>query len=48
MWNRLSEYYEVKLQPNGIDKYMDTPDVLIYDNKAGFVKNYRVIKNWKY
>lgn len=45
MWNRLSEYYEVKLQPNGIDKYMDTPDVLIYDNKAGFVKNYRVIKN---
>ena len=45
MWYRLSEYYEVKLQPNGIDKYMDTPDVLIYDNKAGFVKNYRVIKN---
>lgn len=45
MWNRLADYFEVKLQPNGKDFYMDTPNVEIYDQKVGFVPNHRVIKN---
>ena len=45
MWNRLVDYFEVKLQPNGKDFYMDTPSVEIYDQKAGFVPNHCVIKN---
>ena len=51
MWLRLEDYFEVKTQPNGTDKYMDTPGVLIYDQAKGFVANYRVIRNhsheWK-
>lgn len=45
MWNRLSDYYEVKTQQNGKDLYIDTNNVEIYDTKKGFVKNYRIIKN---
>ena len=48
MWNRLANYYEVKQQKDGDNRYlyMDTPDgVEIYDSKAGFVKNLRVIRN---
>ncbi len=45
MWDRLSNYYEIKTQPNGTDKYMDTKGVEIYDSKVGFVKNHRIIRN---
>lgn len=45
MWYRLSKTFEVKKQPNGIDDYMDTPGILIYDSKEGFVDNFRVIRN---
>ena len=46
MWNRLSEKYEVFLQPNGKDHFMRTPDVSIWDHVAGrFVKQYGVIRN---
>ena len=45
MWYRLSKTFEVKKQPNGIDDYMDTPGILIYDLKEGFVDNFRVIRN---
>lgn len=45
MWDRLSKYFEVGLQPNGYDYVMKTPGVQIYDQKAGFVDNYGVIKN---
>lgn len=46
MWNRLCEYYTVRLQDNRKDEYMDTPDVEIWDQKIGFVKNYRVVRNY--
>ncbi len=46
MWNRLLDKYEVKTQPNGSDLYMDTDGVLIYDHKTGYVKNYRIIRNY--
>lgn len=45
MWNRLSEKFKIKIQPNNIDYYIDTPNVKIYDQKKGFVDNYRIIKN---
>ena len=45
MWNRMASYGKVQTQPNGKDYYIDTDDVEIYDNKDGFVKNYRIIKN---
>lgn len=45
MWYRLSKTFEIKKQPNGIDDYMDTPGILIYDSKEGFVDNFRVIRN---
>lgn len=45
MWQRLSDHYTIKLQPNGKDFYMDTPDVEIFDQVKGFVKNKRIIKN---
>lgn len=45
MWNRLSNYYEVQFQKNKKDFLMRTPDVEIYDQKKGFVKNYGIIKN---
>ena len=45
MWNRLSNYYDVKLQPDNQNLYMDTLGVEIFDTKEGFVKNHRIIKN---
>lgn len=46
MWNRLSEKYDVMLQPNGKDHFMRTPDVSIWDHGAGrYVKQYGVIRN---
>ena len=51
MWFRLSKYFEVKTQINGIDEYIDLKDVTIYDTKKGFTDCYRIIKNraqkWK-
>lgn len=44
-WERLSDYFDVKLQPNGYDLYMDTPGMWIYDQEKGFVRNQRIIKN---
>lgn len=45
MWSRLSNYYNVELQPDGTNFMMKTPGVEIYDQKNGFVDNYGVIKN---
>lgn len=45
MWNRMSNYFGIELQPNGKDYVMKTPGVLIYDQKKGFVDNYGIIKN---
>lgn len=45
MWNRLRRYFVAKIQPNGLDYYMETPGVDIYDQKEGFVRNYGLIKN---
>ena len=45
MWNTLATDENVQIQPNGKDYYIDTPSVEIYDNKQGFVKNHRIIKN---
>lgn len=45
MWNRLSNYYQVKLQSDNQNFYIDTSEVEIFDTKEGFVKNHRLIKN---
>src|SRR5699024_9361963 len=48
MWDRLSNFFEVKEQQEGNKDYlyMDTPaGVEIFDAKEGFVSNYRVIRN---
>lgn len=45
MWNRMSNYFGIELQPNGKDYVMKTPGVLIFDQKKGFVDNYGIIKN---
>ena len=48
MWDRLSNFFEVKEQQEGNKDYlyMDTPSgVEIFDAKEGFVSNYRVIRN---
>ena len=45
MWNKLSKHFEIKTQPNGEDFYMETPNVMIYDQKKGWVENYGMIKN---
>ena len=45
LWEEMSKKYQVKLQPNGKDYFIETPDLLIYDQKKGFVKNYGIIKN---
>ena len=45
MWDRMSDAFDVKVQPNGNDLYIDTPGVTIYDQKNGFVDNLRVIRN---
>lgn len=45
-WNRLSQIYTSKIQPNGKDMYIDTPDVSIWDTKEQrYVKQYRIIRN---
>lgn len=45
MWNRLSNYFKVELQPNKKDFVMKTPGVKIYDHQSGYVDNYGIIKN---
>ncbi len=45
MWSTLVTDENVQIQPNGKDYYIDTPSVEIYDNKQGFVKNHRIVKN---
>ena len=45
-WKRLAAIYPVQIQPNGIDMYIDTPDVTIYEcNHDRYVKQYRIIRN---
>lgn len=45
-WRRLAAIYPVQVQPNGIDLYIDTPDVRIYEcNHDGYVKQFRIIRN---
>lgn len=45
-WNRLSEYFDILVQPNGKDLYMNTPGVKIWDHMAGrYVDQYRMIRN---
>ena len=48
MWERMADLHKVKQQAPGEEKYLyiDTPGVEIYDTKAGFVKNLRIIRNW--
>ena len=45
-WNRLSEIFEVKLQDDRMNHYIDTPGIEIWDNKEKkYVKQYRIIRN---
>ena len=45
-WDRLSNEYEVKLQDNSKDYYIDTDGVEIFDNvKNAYVMQYRIIRN---
>lgn len=45
-WNRLAKTHEILLQPNGVDHYMKTEDVEIYDNALGkYVNQYGMIQN---
>ena len=47
MWDRLSDYFNVKHQLDGSDDnlYFDVNGVYIYDTKKGFVKVNRIIRN---
>ena len=46
VWAKLQHIYEVKLQPNQTDYYMDTPGVEIYDGAGvGYVDMQRIICN---
>lgn len=46
VWAKLQHIYEVKLQPNWTDYYMDTPGVEIYDGAGvGYVDMQRIICN---
>ena len=45
MWNRFSKLFNVKIQPNNKDLYIDLKNVEIYDTKKGFVVCKRLIKN---
>lgn len=45
MWFKFSQIFNVKLQPNKHDKYIDLENVEIYDTKEGFVKCFRIIRN---
>ena len=45
-WNRLSGIFEVKLQDDRMNHYIDTPGIEIWDNKEKkYVKQYRIIRN---
>ena len=45
-WNRLSGIFEVKLQDDEMNHYIDTPGIEIWDNKEKkYVKQYRIIRN---
>lgn len=45
-WNRLSETYDILVQPNGKDLYMNTPGMKIWDHIVGrYVDMYRMIRN---
>ena len=45
-WNRLSGIFEVKLQDDKMNHYIDTPGIEIWDNKEKkYVKQYRIIRN---
>ena len=45
-WNRLSGIFEVKLQDDGMNHYIDTHGIEIWDNKEKkYVKQYRIIRN---
>lgn len=47
MWNRLSDYFEIKQQIKNNDAhlYLDVSDVEIYDSEKGFVNVKRVVRN---
>lgn len=46
MWNRLSTYFNPKLQKKGEEHlYMDLKGVSIYDSKNGFVDTKRMVRN---
>ncbi len=47
MWNRLSDYFDIKQQVNGHNEnlYLEVDDVKIYDTEKGFVSVKKVIRN---
>lgn len=47
MWNRLSDYFDIKQQINGNNEnlYLEVDDVKIYDTEKGFVSVKKVIRN---
>lgn len=45
MWFRLSKIFDVKIQPNNYDEYIDLDNVEIYDSLVGFTKCKRIIRN---
>lgn len=46
MWFMFSQIFEVKIQRNGKDKFIDLESVEIYDTKKGFVKCQRIVRNY--
>lgn len=44
-WDHLSQKFEVKVQPDQMNVYMDLEGVEIYDTLEGFVPCYRMIRN---
>lgn len=44
-WDRMASAFEIKTQKNGVDKYIDLENVVIFDKKRGFIKCKRLIRN---
>lgn len=45
-WDRITKTYNVEVQPNGIDLYVNTPGIKIWDHRSNaFIEQYRMIRN---
>ena len=45
MWDRFSQVFDIIIQPNNVDKFINLSDVEVYDTKQGFVQCHKLIRN---